>query len=60
MKPKYRLGDIVYFITDIDQHPFMVTAIVFRINSIHYKMSQGPHNEIEASEMEVSLEKTVF
>jgi hypothetical protein len=38
---KYDIGDIVYAVTDIEQHPRIVTGIMKRMTTVLYETSQG-------------------
>lgn len=40
----YRVGDVVYIVTDIDQKPYMVNAYYYRNskNEVSYELMQGP------------------
>lgn len=57
---KFKIGDIVYLVTDIDNMPYMITGIVIRSKGIMYLASRASENEIEFNEFEFSETKTVW
>lgn len=56
---KFEIGDIVYFITDVEQLPRMVTGILVYNETIDYEVSYN-QSCCYASEIEISKEKTVW
>jgi hypothetical protein len=59
MTPKYKLGQTVYLITDVEQLPRMVTGITLRPNTILYSLSLSV-NETTHYEMEISSERDIL
>lgn len=41
MKPSYKIGEMVYLKTDVDQHERMVTGYSVRATGITYELSFG-------------------
>ena len=59
MNKKFKLGDIVYYVTDEMQAPAVITGVIERVG--HYKyFVANKHGEYECYEMELSTEKTIF
>lgn len=56
-EPKYKIGEVVFLITDIEQSSRMITGILFRPNSIIYYLSSGA-TETEHYEMEIATQKS--
>lgn len=52
---KYKIGDFVYLITDIDQYKRIVTGITIRLNSVIYAITFG-ENETTHYDFEISKE----
>jgi len=59
MNSNYKLGDIVYLYTDIDQLERMVTSITFKANGcVVYELSCGTSNS-DHYEIEISKKKNI-
>ena len=56
INPKFKIGDIVYSITDPDQYPRMVTGITIRSTTIYYLVTYID-NEKQFEDFELSSEK---
>lgn len=52
---KYKIGDFVYLITDVDQYKRIVTGITIRLNSVLYAISLG-ESETTHYDFEISKE----
>jgi hypothetical protein len=59
MTPEYKLGEIVYLKTDVEQLPRMVTGILFTSEHIEYYLSQGV-GETRHLAIEISTEIDVL
>ena len=55
----YKIGDVVYLKTDIDQRARIVTGIIIRQNYLVYKLSYNT-DETDHYDIEISYEKDVL
>lgn len=55
----YKLKDIVYLITDVEQRPYIITGIVFNPNGILYEVSNNG-DVFKVFPCEISTEKQIF
>jgi len=56
LESKYKLGEIVFLITDVEQKPRMVTGIIFRPSGVLYELACGDA-ETAHFEMELATDK---
>lgn len=56
INPKFKIGDIVYSITDPDQYPRMVTGFTVRATTIYYLVTYID-SEKQFEDFELSTEK---
>lgn len=59
INPKFKIGDIVYSITDPDQYPRMVTALKITPFCLLYQVSIGDKSDFYY-DFEISTEKTIY
>ena len=58
MKNKYNIGDIVYLITDPDQYPRIIIAVLQRSNGYSYELGFGSSSSWN-SEIEIASDKDI-
>ena len=51
--PKYKIGDIVYYLTDVDTQPHIITGVLYRDSYFLYEISSGSDSHFSC-EMELS------
>ncbi len=59
IEEKYKIGEIVYLITDKDQDERLVTGITVRPRELLYQVSCGT-SETECYDFELSKEKKLY
>lgn len=57
MKKKFKIGDIVYLVTDPEQYQRMVTGIIERQTHFEYLLSCGADEETPHLDIEISTDK---
>ncbi len=55
-KKEFKIGQLVYFVTDPEQIAFIVTGIIEREHGYVYLVSYGSNPEVEVYSMEISNE----
>lgn len=58
-KPKHKIGDIVYLITDTEQKDHIVVGILIRPTGIEYELCIGSNRHWHY-DIEISIEKDVL
>lgn len=57
---EHKIGDIVYFVTDEMQKPYLITAIVIQEKSIKYKVANSCEQEVECFGFEITETKKII
>ena len=60
IKSKYRIGDIVYLVTDEDQKLYLITALIIEPKTVKYRIANGANREIECCDFEITETKKIF
>lgn len=56
----FKIGEVVYFVTDEMQKPYLITAIVIQEKSIKYKVANSSEQEVECFGFEITETKKII
>lgn len=59
INPEFRIGEIVYLVTDPMQEEYIITAYRVEWGNIYYLLSHGRNEEIQCQSFEFQREKII-